>query len=250
MNDKETNFLAPILSAFAGFGAIAAALSPLFAQTKITKLFIDPSAAGFLAIVAFIIAILTLWIFSSRTVSLVFGGNVIDIKLLAKRRIQFVGLFLFSILVFYSLQLAHKAGNISLSWGSMLQAIFYLLAFFALTAVIGMQFRDSYEQYRWQSDEDSRPMKIRQKLIDGDHVKVNLKILSIETLNAGQNTPQNWRSAYFVLYEADGQQYTAIVDSRTGNILRSNGVDTMQQTADTGNSTLTDQNEVDKSSKA
>lgn len=41
MNTKETNFLAPTLSAIASLGAIVAALSLLFSHIKISKPFID-----------------------------------------------------------------------------------------------------------------------------------------------------------------------------------------------------------------
>lgn len=218
MNAKETNFLAPILSALAGLGAIIAALSPLFTETRITKVFIDQNNSGFLAIIAFMVSVLNLWVFGSRTAGLAFT-KTIDLQVLARRRIEILALFLISAAGFYSTRLVYGAHHLGFAWGSFIQTIFYFAGFFFLTALIGLQFRDTFEQYRWKTEEENRPFKIRDKLIDSGHVRVDLKIESIQTLIQKPGFPPNWQSAYYVVYETGGTQYVAFVDSNSGNIL-------------------------------
>lgn len=238
MNTKETNFLAPVLSALAGLGAIIAALSPLFTETRITKIFIDQDNSGFLAIIAFMVSVLNLWVFGSRTASLAFT-KTIDLQVLAKRRIQSLLLFLISAAGFYSTRLIYASHHLGFSWGSFIQTIFYFAGFFFLTVLIGLQFRDTYEQYKWRNDEENRPFKIRDKLIDSGHVRVDLKIHSIQTLIQKPGFPPNWQNAYYVIYETGGEQYVAFVDSNSGNILENHKKEDEQADEDISKSIIT-----------
>lgn len=128
-------------------------------------------------------------------------------------------IFVLCALLFYMLHILYLSKDINYTWGSLLQPIFYLGIFFFITAAIGLQFRDSFEQYNWKKSEENRPFKIREKLIDNGHVEVDLKINSIQTLIQKPEYPQNWQNAYYVEYETNKKIYVAFVDSNFSNIL-------------------------------
>ncbi len=182
-------------------------------------MFIDTDSSGFLAVIAFIISVLSLWVFSSITVSIMFAKTT-DLALSAKRRIQFLSLFLASSTTFYALKLIYDSGHLNFGWASLLQAIFYFCAFLFLTSVIGMQFRDTFWQYRWKEDEENRFKNIRQTLIDSGYIKVSLRIVSIQTfIFDATRHPPNWQNAFFVIFETGNKSYGSIIDQKVKNVL-------------------------------
>ncbi len=222
MDNKDSNsLLAAILSAIAGLGLIVAALSPLFSDTAITKMFIDNGAVGFLALVAFIVSTINLWIFGSRTTGLAFT-NTINFQLLARVRIVFAVLFAVAVIAFYGIKLLFSSHHISLGVGSFTQSIFYLFSFFFLSAMIGLQYRDTYEQYKWKKNEENKTININQLLISSGHVHVDLKIMAIATYQFDPTQhPQNWQNSISVIFAVNKgrDQFQAIIDQNIKNIL-------------------------------
>lgn len=128
--------------------------------------------------------------------------------------------FIGSGLLFYIVKIIFDVGGFDKTAASILQAILYLSFFGFLTSAIGLLFRDSYEQFKWNTEEEKRPLKIRQKLIDFGYIEVDLEIQSTQTfMFDSARHPPNWSNAFYIIYKTSSGIFGAVIDSRTTNIL-------------------------------
>lgn len=175
MNNQESNFFTPILSAIAGIGAIVTVLSPLSLQNDIVaKLFILPDIISAVTVIAIIISIIIIWYAST---------NPKYLEVTSKwGKISVYQWTIFMILIFglfYTLKVIVPIlpSTIFKDLAGILQIILYLSGYYILSFILGRLLKNSYESFRYSKMEVERYDRIQETLSKAGFIDTKLKIL-------------------------------------------------------------------------
>ncbi len=216
-NQRDVSFLAPILSAISGLGAIAAALSPLLIQNRyISNLFIDDKVVTFSSLVALIVVIIVLWLTSSSSSYQLFE-DLTKVNWVRKQALGII-VFVLALVVFYSLKKFYDAKLFGFVFASVMQMFTYVGAFMALAFSTGLLFRDSYSSFQRKRIEDQKMDLIRDALIKAGKIKVEFEIFSYMPYQ-GQNMPFEYFGSKMIIFGTGGKKYSAIISQNYSDVL-------------------------------
>lgn len=214
MNNQDSNYFIPVLSAIAGLGAIVTVFSPLlFQNDQISRLFIDPGSIQFVSIFSIIIAVFTIWYASSTQSYQSFpGNNNVLIRLI-------IGLIILSIL-FYGLKFIAQTHYLNESFASVLQYGTYIFAYFLLSIIVGLLLRDSFGAYRFQKIQQEKYSLIRETLFKAGLLEAKLEIIAVAQRPFNQ-TPQYMGLNQNVIFENSKGKFFAVMSNEFDQVVDS-----------------------------
>lgn len=187
MKDNTTETLFSVSNIFAGILALGAVATPFLASfTQIREIFIDEKYLVFIAVLAFLVSIMMLWIGLSKTTFLSLWN--FSFNAFAGRKILILVFFAASFLFIYFIKIIYNPAAPTLferSFALMSQAILFIIGSGLFALFVGVNITDTVQQIGYDKRKQEEVNRIIKLMLNYNLASLNVTIKSVFTGNDG-----------------------------------------------------------------